>query len=362
MIQAALVCDSDHNPGNAGFWKAKRLGPGFPVLLDEQPRVVKYYANSHGADRGHRSALHDAAAMGELAEVTRLLQAGCLYDATISTEHYHQVTPFFIAEFYGHKAVSDTLRVQEKKLGTHIARPSVEDFSPGDILIKIDCRARRPIVFNTKHHAMLIIGVDRTGYPLVAHMKFIDFKQHTGTLVIEPCPAAKDLILIHCPAFSSELREQITWIARQALQYNQLKINSLFLEKESREVEQYRWTDQFEAIQKIRLLRQQPIQATNVLANIEQMISCHDFVLSTIHMACSDVKEPIPYGLDIPPQLAWSDILNTIARDDKTLVLSIITKIMPRGNANHADIRFFQPQNKTATPVQEICPYKCIIS
>jgi len=113
VIQAALVCDSNQNQSEVAFWKAKRLGPGFPVLLDEQPRVVKYYANSHGAERGHRSPLHDAAARGDLAEVTRLLETGCSYDETIPTMDYETITPLFAAEFYGHKAVADQLRQQE---------------------------------------------------------------------------------------------------------------------------------------------------------------------------------------------------------------------------------------------------------
>ena len=194
----------------------------------------------------------------------------------------------FTEEFYDHGAAP-------------LEHIPIKHFYPGDILIKIDCRARRPNVFNTKHHAMLVISTDRTGYPVVAHMKFIDFSLKTGILVIEPCPAAKDLILIHCPAFSSELRAQIAWIARQAHQCNQLKISSLFLENENQKAERYRWADLYDAKNKIDVLRRQPIHATNVLANTEQMISCHDFVLSTIHMACSEFKEPIPEGLHIPP-------------------------------------------------------------
>lgn len=130
VIQAALVCNSDQSHSDVAFWRARRLGVGFPVVLDEQPRVVKYYANSHGADRGHRSTLHDAAALGDLVKVKELLEIGCLYE-TISTTHYGKITPFFAAQFYGNKAVADQLIREEEKFNSNIAPVSVEGFSIG---------------------------------------------------------------------------------------------------------------------------------------------------------------------------------------------------------------------------------------
>lgn len=114
IIQAALVCDSEQTQGEIAFWKARRLDQGFPMLLDEQPRVVKYYGNSHGADRGHRSELHDSAAKVDLEEVTRLLNAGYSYDLTMTTKYYQTITPLFAAEFYDHQAVADELLRREK--------------------------------------------------------------------------------------------------------------------------------------------------------------------------------------------------------------------------------------------------------
>ena len=95
-------------------------------------------------------------------------------------------------------------------------------FFIGDVLIKIDTRAWTSASFDTRHHAMLVVNITEEGYPVVAHMKFTDFKYRTGSLIIENCPTAKDLFLIHCPGFTQALREQIVRFALQAHLNNRL--------------------------------------------------------------------------------------------------------------------------------------------
>ena len=65
----------------------------------------------------------------------------------------------------------------------------------------------------------------------------------------------------------------------------------------------------------------------DILLNQPQYISCHDFVLSTIHIACHQQGYTIPEGLDIPPHLAWPDLLFAACRVDDAIHLTEIRKI-----------------------------------
>ncbi len=215
-------------------------------------------------------------------------------------------------------------------------------FSVGDVLIKVDCRAWVTEDFDTRHHAMLVVDLSETGYPTVAHMKFTDRDNYTGNLVVEPCPKARDLILIHAPCFSEQLRTEIAGIAKKADRLGLLKIERQFLKNEHRQVIPFRWDNSFERQVKLDVLYEEVLHVKNVLSYKEQLISCHDFVLSVIHMACQRCEVNVPRGFDIPPHLAWSDILHEAARQDKTLSLCGIQSIIP-GKSTHLEknARFF---------------------
>lgn len=102
--------------------------------------------------------------------------------------------------------------------------------------------------------------------------------------------------------------------------------------------------DAYDLTKKLRLLRQQPLHHCNVIADTPQMISCHDFVLSTIHLACHQLSIAIPDGLRIPPRFAWSNILLATARQDNTLIITDIEKIYPIPiNVGYEELRFFGP-------------------
>ena len=202
-------------------------------------------------------------------------------------------------------------------------------FLPGDVLIRIDCRAWVSEEFDTRHHAMLVIDVSAMGYPMVAHMKFIEFTTHTGHLVIEPCPSYRDVILIRSTTFSDVLRDKIVSIAQEAYQRGKLKIEQKFLAREYHVASPYRWDDSYDCPRKLDLVYEQAVQPKDILLDVEQMISCHDFVLSVIQRACHALGESIPLGFNIAPWLAWSDILHGCCRQDKTLHLCLIASMKP---------------------------------
>ena len=221
-------------------------------------------------------------------------------------------------------------------------------FSIGDVLVKVDIRARTTSDFNTTHHMMLIIDVTETGYPVVAHMKFINFVQYTGHLVIELCPTANDL------------RCEIASLARQACQSECLKIEKYFLYEENCKANLYRWGTSLEIPLKLDVLREETTQIRDLTDNMPRMISCHDFVLSVIHLASRKLSKTIPNGFNIPPRFAWSDILIASVMQDSTLSLSKIDKIIPpsESNGSNHSVRFFMPE---VVVKKEKCTSMCLI-
>ncbi|ETO93424.1 hypothetical protein [Legionella oakridgensis] len=218
--------------------------------------------------------------------------------------------------------------------------------SIGDILLKIDIRARYAPGFNTQHHAMLVCDIQQ-GHPVVAHMKFTDFAKYTGHLVIEPCPAAKDVVVIHCPLFSEALRAEIAAIAYEAAHNNVLRIEKEFLETEYHEANDYCSLNLSELRKKHEALSHSP---TDVLTEKERLISCHDFVLSTIHLACARLSVPIPDGLNLPPKLAWSPLLYASVQADPELEYNVIDRLIPPSTSIIANKpAFFAPQRPQRT-------------
>jgi hypothetical protein len=203
-------------------------------------------------------------------------------------------------------------------------------FLVGDVLIKVDRSSWVLAEFDTRHHAMLVVDVSKTGHPIVAHMKVINFETNTGNLVIESCPKCRDVVLIRATTFSEALRQKIAAIAQEAHQLGKLKIGMQFLAGEYRAANSYRWGKHDDGSGKLESLYEHVVQPKDVLANTEHMISCHDFVLSTIQHACHALGESVPRGFNIAPSLAWSDILHACCGQDETLHLFSIESLTSR--------------------------------
>lgn len=214
-------------------------------------------------------------------------------------------------------------------------------FSVGDILLKVDVRGVHSPDFNTRHHAMLVVGVTEDNQLTIAHMKFTNFENKTGELVIEPLPHYKDLIHIQCPQFTQELRERIKAIAYELLSSGVLYINNILLEEEYDRSRQYRGEDFFQNQIGLTKIKELPFSPVAVMGKDAQFMSCHAFVLSTVHVACTVLGTPIPAGLQLPPELAWADILYaSILRDPELKVAE-----MPR-DFSVVKSGFFAPQPK----------------
>lgn len=205
-------------------------------------------------------------------------------------------------------------------------------FAIGDILLKVDTRARHIGDFNTQHHAMLVVGINEDDHPIVAHMKFTNFETHTGTLVIEPCPSAKDLILIHCSGLTSKVRDEVVLLAKRAEEGGKLQLNKEFLEHEYNLANPYRGRDWFENQKILPVLQRIAFKPTDILSKSSLLISCHDFVLSTINFACCIHEESLPKGLAIPPNLAWSDILYTSVLADEAISVKVLNRLTRGGS------------------------------
>lgn len=92
-----------HNCDDLDFWSVQHLGANFPILLNfsESKRIIKHYANSHGAaDRKPIPALHMAITKDDIDEVKRLLELGADVNEKTETEKYVNITPFNVASFY----------------------------------------------------------------------------------------------------------------------------------------------------------------------------------------------------------------------------------------------------------------------
>jgi hypothetical protein len=236
-------------------------------------------------------------------------------------------------------------------------------FVVGDVLIKIDQRAWVSAEFDTRHHAMLVIDVIEAGYPVVAHMKFINFETYTGYLVIETCPKTRDLILIHATTFSKAVRDKIAGIAQDAYRQGLLKIEKHFLAREYQAANVYRWDNRYDCVQKLDLIYEQVVKRKNMLADQEQMISCHDFVISVIQCAFHALGESVPWGFNFEPSLAWSDILYEAVRQDKTLRVSWIRSIEPRCSIPGQNNRVFSyKKNSSDVPSKQDLSFpSCVI-
>ncbi|MCX7126247.1 MAG: hypothetical protein NTU49_11100 [Gammaproteobacteria bacterium] len=108
VIKASLLLENTER--NIDHWKAESLGAGYPVKLTEQPLAFKLYFNTHGAkDREAQSALMKAVVLGNIAEVSKLLDEGMEINKIIETGRYRNITPYNSAEFYGYKEIAQLL-------------------------------------------------------------------------------------------------------------------------------------------------------------------------------------------------------------------------------------------------------------
>lgn len=92
-----------HNRDDLEFWSVQHLGGNFPIVLNfsESKRIIKHYANSHGAaDRKPIPTLHMAITKDDIDEVKRLLALGVDVNEKTETEKYVNITPLHVASFY----------------------------------------------------------------------------------------------------------------------------------------------------------------------------------------------------------------------------------------------------------------------
>ncbi|MDI1351735.1 MAG: hypothetical protein PSV35_03045 [bacterium] len=194
-------------------------------------------------------------------------------------------------------------------------------FSPGDLLLKVDVRQNSG-PHNTQHHVMLVLGESIKGYPTIAHMK----GDPEWKLVKEDLHRGKDLKLIHYP-WSEVTRKIIVELAEQALSSKQFIINREIIESQSDAVAIYRPDCSLDAKSKwLKLVETFKIDSIfNPTPEAKVVMSCHQWVLTIIHSACSISKEPIPLVYQLPPQLAWADRINYSAQQDKSASSMFIT-------------------------------------
>lgn len=226
-------------------------------------------------------------------------------------------------------------------------------FTIGDVIIKQDLSMRSYIPFNTRHHMMIIVGVNVDNKPLIAHMKFTDSSAGTGTLVIEVCPKIKDAVYVHVPHFTKETRARIEQLTRQLASGGYLQISRDYLERQHTESNGFR-DEVHVLLDKLKATAWTPIEIANI--HSPTFMSCHEFVLAVIHQACSDTGVVIPTGLAVSPQWGWSDLLFSSVSKDPTLVIKPFTlqPTLPRGS-------FFNSQEKKMAPNEESRFSKCLL-
>ncbi|PIZ03550.1 MAG: hypothetical protein COY58_08825 [Gammaproteobacteria bacterium CG_4_10_14_0_8_um_filter_38_16] len=103
------------------YWFARHLGGNFPVQLHlEHPKIIKYYANSHGAaDRQTIPPFHLMVSKNDMSAVKELLKKDDNFDInfSIETEKYSGITALNVAVFYGYQAMAMLLIEQGADAG-----------------------------------------------------------------------------------------------------------------------------------------------------------------------------------------------------------------------------------------------------
>ncbi len=201
-------------------------------------------------------------------------------------------------------------------------------FSPGDILIKVDCRAVAD-TDNTRHHVMLVLGESPDGNPIVMHM----LGNPHFKLIQEELVRGKELGLIKC-AWAPETRKGIYQIALDCFQSEKFVITNAIVQKHREAVAPFRPDSSLDAKKKLVELEAAFVQweakgEDTFTPNPEAIttMSCHEWVMSVIHHACRQTQQPIPQALRIPPHLAWADRLFNTAQYDKSVSIKQIQSL-----------------------------------
>lgn len=231
-------------------------------------------------------------------------------------------------------------------------------YLPGDILLKVDVRSQYQSIVDTRHHMMLVIG-EENHHPVVAHMCFKG--KNVGHLEIEPLRRGKDLILIRA-SFSDELRQLMVELAYRCKKRCKYVLTPELLERQMTQTDLYRPDIELQAQSCVKRLHEhfenhpnnKPIKRASSHNFFNQKkqplaMSCHQFVFTIIQNACRTLDYPIPQGLKIYPEFAWSDLVLLCASQDDKLTQYNLRSI----NDYHLEPRFLMrptPTHQMITP------------
>lgn len=199
------------------------------------------------------------------------------------------------------------------------------NYLPGDVLLKRDNRAWYT-PSDTRHHMMLVVG-EESQCPIVAHITFNGKK--TGRLMIERLKHTKELMLIRAP-FTERLREKIQNNAYYYFKNYRCILTQELLNQQASEAQTFRPNCELQAAQSnTRLHEEYRLKRSDMTAASSAQffkpkpiihMSCHQFVLTMIQMACAILSdEDLPEGFQIPAELAWADLTLNSARFDTAL-------------------------------------------
>lgn len=220
----------------------------------------------------------------------------------------------------------------------------------GDILLKIDTRAYKPVsnVFDTRDHVMIVIGVDlHNGCPIIAHMTFPNNHDKPG-LKIETLTRGKDLFLLSY-SFNDTVQNKIVELVNLAYQSKKFVITPSLLEKQYQESsvirEKLKLNDNFFISSSMAQFEPNPSQLI--------VMSCHEFVISVIQSACHQCHAEIPKSLRIVPRIAWSDLILKAAQElDKECVMDCFSFDKPNVRVQYNHLRIFSNAIPEKNPEQ----------
>lgn len=198
-------------------------------------------------------------------------------------------------------------------------------FSIGDILLKVDTRPTSDTMASI-HHVMLIVGESDGGFPIVIHMLGFEHKK----LIKEELTRGNylNLMVFNWP---DTVKNKIAEIAEEALGSGKFILNKEIIRQHADAVRPYRPDCTLDAQNKYLMLQkaftnvQSAKETFNPQPAIDKVMSCHEWVVSVLHLACETTDTPIPKCLHILPHLAWADRLHYAAQQDQTVSLHTVS-------------------------------------
>lgn len=223
-------------------------------------------------------------------------------------------------------------------------------FKAGDLLLSVDVRAWVSDRVNTRNHVMLVIG-ETDGYPIICHLTF------ASGIKIETLTRIRNKVLLHYPKFDKAFRKKLVQLAEE-ISKTKISITRDHLELQLQMVSQH------ELNFPVGYQRAQAHFSKLYLKNFKSyssdmpmVQSCHEFVLRLMCQAAVDTDQTLPYSLQLPPTMAWSNIINRFAKDDSQCIYKYLDHYSSTVNTYHA---FFpeaqkKPSKKTAKPKSNQC-------